>query len=122
MECFSVYADEIEGRLDADYYFFIKKNKLQSKYRLVKIKEFCEVKDGDHNKLPPQFITNEREGCRYLRAQDLEDGEILSLDPIYITKDYFERIPRSHIKPGYFLFSIMASVGSAAVVPNKFNI
>jgi type I restriction enzyme S subunit len=46
----------------------------------------------------------------------------MSDNAIYINKEYFTLIKRSHIRPGYFLFSIMASVGNVAVVPNNFSI
>ena len=78
------------------------------------------VKDGDHNKLPVEFIDSPNEGVRYLRAQDLREGEILADAPIFVKREYFESLPRSHIKPGYFLFSIMASIGNIAVVPEGF--
>jgi restriction endonuclease S subunit len=50
----------------------------------------------------------------------LREGEILSDSPIFVNREYFESIPRSHIKAGYFLFSIMASIGNVAVVPDNF--
>jgi restriction endonuclease S subunit len=51
----------------------------------------------------------------------LREGEILSDYPIFVKREYFESIPRSHIKTGYFLFSIMASIGNIAVVPDDFT-
>jgi type I restriction enzyme, S subunit len=79
------------------------------------------VRDGDHNRLPDEeIVQNGGEGVRYLRAQDLQDGTITAADPVYITRRYYESIPRSHIRPGYLLFSIMGSVGNQAIVPNGF--
>lgn len=77
----------------------------------------CFISDGDHSQLPSEHITEEANGIRYLRAQDLRDGTIISEKPIYVTREYFNTIPRSHIKPNYLLFSVMASIGSVAVVP-----
>lgn len=78
------------------------------------------VRDGDHNQLPSDEIRSAADGIRYLRSQDLCDGEITAKDAIYISKDYYSKIQRSHIKPGYLLFSIMASIGNSAIVPDDF--
>ncbi|MGH8646004.1 MAG: hypothetical protein ACREX4_16720 [Gammaproteobacteria bacterium] len=48
------------------------------------------------------------------------EGEITADAPIYVTRRYFATVKRSHIEPGYLLFSIMASVGNSAVVPAGF--
>lgn len=80
------------------------------------------VRDGDHNRLPDEEIVRDAtEGVRYLRAQDLKDGEITADDPVYITRRYYESIVRSHIRPGQLLFSIMGSVGNQAIVPDSFS-
>ncbi len=46
---------------------------------------------------------------------------ITSNSAIYITKRYFETIPRSHIHSGCLLFSIMGSIGNQAIVPINFG-
>ena len=79
------------------------------------------MRDGDHNRLPDSEITTANEGARYLRAQDLCEGELTAADPIYVTPRYLATVERSHIRPGYLLFSIMASVGNSAVVPADFQ-
>lgn len=114
---FTIKRIEIEGRLDPIYY--IRKNELVGlkHIRLEKIGKHFFVKDGDHDKLPADAVTNELEGFRYLRAQDLKDNKIISEKPIYVTKKYFESVRRCHIYPNDLLFSIMASVGATAVVP-----
>lgn len=114
---FTIKRSEIEGRLDPIYY--IRKNELVGlkHIRLEKIGKHFFVKDGDHDKLPADAVTNKLEGFRYLRAQDLKDNKIISEKPIYVTKKYFESVRRCHIYPNDLLFSIMASVGATAVVP-----
>lgn len=122
MEVFIVDRNEIVDRFDP-IFFLLKKKVFDSfKFDKYKISDLCEVRDGDHNKLPIKYITTKGNGIRYLRAQDLKNGEIDSSNPIYISKEYFNTIPRSHINPGYFLFSIMATIGSTAVVPANFDI
>ena len=50
----------------------------------------------------------------------LKDGVITDEAPIYVSRRYFETLGRSHIKPGHLLFSIMASIGNCAVVPDGY--
>jgi len=110
---------EIKER--ADVVFFASSNWLaRSPFPRAAVGDYFDVRDGDHNRLPDEEITSADVGIRYLRAQDLRDGEIVSEDPIYITPKYFATVKRSHIKPGYLLFSIMASIGNSAVVPAQF--
>ena len=71
--------------------------------------------------MPDSEVTTAAEGARYLRAQDLCEGEITADDPIFVTQRYLATIARSHIKPGYLLFSIMASIGNCAIVPSNFQ-
>jgi len=118
MKYFSILSGEIEGRLDPSYYTLQFKNMGRTLYPLKLIKEVCTIRDGDHNILPIEYISTEKEGVRYLRAQDLKAGEIISENSVYVSKEYFSSIPRSHIKPSYFLFSIMATIGSIAVAPD----
>ncbi|MFH1109998.1 MAG: restriction endonuclease subunit S [Planctomycetota bacterium] len=85
------------------------------------MRDYFHVRDGDHNRLPDEEIVhNSAEGVRYLRAQDLQDGTITAADPVYVTQRYYETISRSHIRPGYLLFSIMGSIGNQAIVPEGF--
>jgi restriction endonuclease S subunit len=107
----------------SDVVFFAASSRIgRSKFPLTKIGLHFWVRDGDHNRLPDEEIATEDSGIRYLRAQDLKEGEITSNDSVYITKQYFSSVERSHIKPGYLLFSIMASIGNSAVVPEDFSI
>ena len=119
---FTVKRSEIEGRLDPVYY--IRKNEIVglNHLRLEKIGKYFFVKDGDHDKLPDDAVSDEKNGFRYLRAQDLKENKIISEKPIYVTKKYFESVRRCHIYPNDLLFSIMASVGATAVVPNNYSI
>jgi type I restriction enzyme, S subunit len=91
-----------------------------AKFPLSTIGDHFYVRDGDHAQLPDEEIRTAADGIRYLRSQDLCEGEITSKDAIYISSSYFNKLPRSHIKPGYLLFSIMASIGNSAVVPDGF--
>ena len=109
----------VSERFDADYQRLINSTIFNFKYPLRTVEKMFSIKDGDHNKLPEEEISDISNGVRYLRVQDLKEGQIISENPIYISKRYYDSIARSHIKSGYILFSIMASVGSVAVFPNN---
>ncbi len=118
---FLVNYDELQERLDPVFYCLIK-HEFKFQYPLAKIKRFFSIRDGDHSKFPAEMNVNEITGIRYLRAQDLKEGEINSENPIYVSRDYFETIKRSHIYPNYILFSIMASIGDMLVVPKDYPV
>ena len=118
---FLVNSSELQGRLDAMFYHLVK-HEFKFKYPLVKTKRFFSVRDGDHSKFPVEQTANATTGIRYLRAQDLKEGEISSEDPVYVSEDYFETVKRSHIYPDYILFSIMASIGGMLVVPKNYPV
>lgn len=117
--CFAVRRGDIKERIDANY-FSLSSWVEFAKFPLVKISQYFEVRDGDHNRLPDEEITDAENGIRYLRAQDLKEGTITNEAPVYITRRYYETVKRSHIKPNYLLFSIMASIGNSAIVPDGF--
>ncbi len=108
---------EIKDRLDSEYYIALKKITYDYVFPLVKVGTLFHIRDGDHSKFPQKHSSNSQNGIRYLRAQDLQEGQIISDNPVYVSREYYETIPRSHIKPGYILFSIMGTVGSVAVFP-----
>ena len=119
---FIVNKSELEYRFDPNYLKIKKEIVSNFKFSLEKIGHSFIIKDGDHDKLPENAISNAEEGRRYLRAQDLKDDKIIDDKPIYITEDYFNKIKRCHIYPGDLLLSIMASVGAASIVPADFPI
>lgn len=110
---------EITNRTDAEYYDLIFNISSKSVFPKHSIGSQFDITDGDHNKFPPEHVSDELNGIRYLRSQDLKDGEIIDLKPVFISKEYFKKIQRSEIKSGYILFSIMASVGSVAIYPEN---
>lgn len=119
---FIIQRSELEGRIDPVYSLNKKAFVSTFIYPLVKIGSEFIVKDGDHDKLPPKEISDKESGKRYLRSQDLKDNLIIENNPIYISEKYFQKISRCHIYPGDLLISIMASVGSSAIVPDDYPV
>jgi len=120
-QIFILSKSSVEERYDPIYYIQ-KSNLKESKFPLVKIGKSFIIKDGDHDKLPQNEISDKENGFRYLRSQDLKENEIISERPIYISEFYFNKVKRCHIYPKDLLFSIMASVGATAIVPDDFPI
>ncbi|HAO07497.1 MAG TPA: hypothetical protein DCQ50_10990 [Chryseobacterium sp.] len=119
---FIINRSELEGRVDPIYYNYKKTLFINFKHPLEKLGNSFIIKDGDHDKLPSDSISNFEDGKRYLRAQDLKDNQLSNENPVYITEEYFNKVTRCHIYPGDLLLSIMASIGASAIVPYDYPI
>jgi len=119
---FLINRSELDGRFDPIYYKM--KNGLikNFKFPLDKLGNSFFIKDGDHDKLPESAISDSINGRRYLRSQDLKANTIIDENPIYVNDEYFQCVKRCHIFPGDLLFSIMASLGATAIVPDNYPI
>jgi len=82
-----------------------------------KLSDFAKVSDGDHSKFPD----NQKSEIRYLRAKDIKDNFLLNNDPIFISKNYFDKQKRSHIRELNILMSIMGSIGDITITPLGFK-
>lgn len=116
MECFKVYVNEIEGRIDSYYYRpeFVQFEKRIKKLRWKKIKNLSfDLKNGS----TPSGGIFEDSGIPFFRSQDfnLFDFEIKQ----YITKQFHEKLNRSSIKNGDILLAVVgATLGVVGYVPN----
>ncbi|MBW8326913.1 MAG: restriction endonuclease subunit S [Prolixibacteraceae bacterium] len=119
---FLIKQSELDGRYDPTFYKLKEKVLSNFKFPLEKIGNSFFVKDGDHDKLPANAIADSSNGKRYLRSQDLKGNTIIDENPIFVTDEYFQCVKRCHIYPGDLLFSIMASLGATAIVPESYPI
>ncbi|MFV0231537.1 restriction endonuclease subunit S [Empedobacter falsenii] len=104
-------------RIDSE--FFKKEfltNDLQKFETIYKLDSVAKISDGDHSKFPE----NQKEEVRYLQAKDIKDYFIEDNNPVYISKKYFDKNKRSHIKEENVILSIMGSVGDIAITPKGF--
>ncbi len=108
---------EVTDRFDCEYFSLISAFTSKSIYPSHSIGSNFHIRDGDHNKFPPEHNSDAINGVRYLRSQDIKDDKIIDENPIYVSREYFSKLKRSEIKSGYILFSIMASVGGVVVYP-----
>jgi type I restriction enzyme S subunit len=119
---FFLNRSELDDRYDVLYYKLKETILKKFKFPIAKVGNSFFVKDGDHDKLPDSAITQSDNSRRYLRAQDLKGNKIICENPVYVTEEYFQTVKRCHIYPGDLLFSIMASIGSTAIVPKDYPI
>jgi type I restriction enzyme S subunit len=114
------YTDVLEARrYDAEYfkpeYLEVFNNKNHIKFETLN--HIAKVSDGDHAKFPD----NQKSEVRYLRAKDIKDNFLLNDDPVFVSKDYFSKQKRSHIKGLNILMSIMGSIGDITITPESFE-
>ncbi len=118
-----IQKSQLEGaiRIDAEYYQseYLDVSKKLNALETIALGNFCKIADGDHSAIPG-FV--ETDGIRYLRAKDLQDFFIDDSDAVFIDKEYFRKIKRSHIKPLDIVLSIMGTVGNIAVVSPQYGI
>lgn len=117
-----IQKSQLEGanRIDAEYYQmkYLDIYRKLSELKTITLSEFCRIADGDHSKIPG-FV--ESDGIRYLRAKDLHRFFIDDSDSVFISKDYFQKIKRSHIKPLDIVLSIMGTVGNLAIILSEYG-
>ena len=117
MECFAVYTDEIEGRIDCHFYKpeFIELEKNLSKLKGKSIKDISfDLKNGS----TPAGGFFEKEGIPYFRSQDFKlfDFEINQ----YIKESFHKKLKRSSIKAGDVLLAVVgATLGVVGYVPDN---
>lgn len=111
--------DNSEIRIDSE--FFQKKyldfKVFLQKKETNKIGILAKVSDGDHSKFPD----NQSDEVRYLQAKDIKNHFIENSNPVFISKDYFDKNKRSHVKEENVILSIMGSVGDIAITPKGFK-
>jgi len=106
-------------RFDSEYFqkIHLKTSNLLKKFKIVKVSEIAKVSDGDHSKFPD----NQKQEVKYLQAKDIKNYFLEEDNPVYISKDYFLKNPRSHIEGENILLSIMGTVGDITITPKDFE-
>jgi restriction endonuclease S subunit len=74
MECFTIYADKIEGRIDPHYYrpeFYELEKKLDSlKWKIVKLADIFEINRGGSPRPIHKFFTTDENGVNWIKIGD----------------------------------------------------
>ncbi len=117
MQCFKVYRDEIEGRLDP-YYYLPKHKILFGKYEIKSLQDISNnITDGDHGN--PKY-SGDNEGIPYLRVVDVKHNEINYKSIKNITLDYAKKLYKScYANYNDLLISIVGTLGVSILYKNK---
>lgn len=117
MECFIVYSNEIEGRLDAFYYNpeFID---IDKKIKPLKCKKIQDISLDLKNGSTPTGGVFEKEGIPYFRSQDFNLFDFKFRQ--FITPEFHKQLIRSTIKSGDVLIAVVgATLGVVGYVPDE---
>ncbi len=121
MECFKVFANEIEGRIDPYYHSKIfKENEKQiksSKFGIKTLKQISKkIVDGPFGS---QLKVEEyvSEGIPLIRVKNIKNEELQEEGFVYITREKQNQLKRSKVKPNDVILTKAGSIGNACLFP-----
>lgn len=122
-QIFTVYSDEIEGRIDPSFYrpeiFVLAKQMKKSHYKLEDL--ITNLSGGATPKIADDFYMDEG-GIPFLRVQNITDNGIDLEDVKFIKSEvHNSMLKRSQLKSGDIIFTITGRIGSASLVPDNFE-
>jgi len=126
MECFAVYVDEIEGRIDPYYYKpdFVELEKKVLKKTNKQLGDFIETLSSGatpSRKMDDTLYTDEKEGIPFLRVQNISENGLNLEDVKFITKNVHNNsLKRSQVSEDNLLITITGRIASSCVVPKGF--
>ena len=127
MECFSVLANEIGGRIDPHFYrpeFLELEKRVKAKSNKVLGDFIINVSSGatPSRKKDDELYTDEEEGIPFLRVQNITENGLVLEDVKFITKEVHEiQLKRSQVKEDNLLITITGRIASSCVVPQGFE-
>jgi hypothetical protein len=121
MECFAVYADEIEGRIDPHFYkpefielfsiFQKKENKIKKLFELSK-----KIVDAPHER--PEFS---EVGVKCILIQQLKADGISEDDIKFISEDYHNKLKSTKLdKNDLLMVRIGVTTGTTSIVEDNY--
>jgi len=118
MECFKVYANEIEGRIDPAFYSIGLKHIKANITNLIKIKDIAEIQGGFAFK----SIEYINKGVPLVRIQNITDGEIELTDTVFVEEKYKKDLVRFLLNENDILIAMTgATIGKIGRI-NKNNL
>nr|VFK38745.1 MAG: type I restriction enzyme M protein [Candidatus Kentron sp. TC] len=107
-------------RLDSEYYRpeYLHQERAIERILHERLDALGDVSDGNHISIAEQFSET---GIRYLRGKDLSDFFVSDSDPIFIPKNTYKSLRRSHMMPGDVLLGIVATIGTVSLVTDRFG-
>ena len=114
-ECFTIYADEVENRIDPHFYrpeFWLIKNLEKSKWKTLKLGDLIEkINYGASVKAYPKGE------IPFLRIQNLQENKVKLDNLVYAKKS--ELMDSDYVNEGDFLISRSGTIGVVARVPKE---
>lgn len=124
MECFTVLADEIEGRIDSFYYkpeFREFDKKIHNKWsKLKRINEISKVICGPFGS-SIMVKDYKPEGVPLIRISNIDEDHLSKRDIIFISKDLSEKLKSYIVKKGDIIISQRGTLGLAVQVDDSFD-
>lgn len=124
MECFTVYSDEIDGRIDPFYYKpkFVEFDKKISKgkFKLKEVKEIAKVICGPFG----SSITVKDykiEGVPLIRISDIDEDHLSKENIIYISKELSEKLKSYIVRKNDLIISQRGTLGLAVKIDEDFD-
>ena len=122
MECFTIWSEDIVGRIDPYFYFSkVKTEKILSntKYPLVRFGDTClEIRKGIFNLKSKDY---KLEGVPFIRISDIQDGGLNSSNIAYISEEANEREKRTQLKPGDLVFAKIGTIDRVGILPSTYS-
>ena len=123
MECFIVYSDKIEGRIDPFYYKpeFIRfyQQVKRTKFEIKSIDEIAErITSGATPLSKGNAYTSKEEGIPFIRSGDINEDNKINFDEVlYVKRDIHDKLlRRSKLKKGDILIAIVgATIGQVSI-------
>jgi len=126
-ECFTIYADEIENRIDPHFYRseFLELEKNVAKKTNKNLGDFIVSISGGatpSREKDDELYTDEENGIPFLRVQNITENGLILDDVKFITKEVHEtELKRSQVKQDNLLITITGRIASSCVVPKGFE-
>ncbi len=123
---FKVYRNEIEGRIDSNYYkpFYMDlvKELNDFKYPIIKLEDIIkDLSGGSTPKVDGDYYTTKGKGIPFLRVQNITKKGLMLENVKYIKKDVHEtKLKRSQLRENDIVFTITGRIGHAVVIPKGF--
>lgn len=105
-------------RFDAEFFQpnYLAQQDAITRSKHATLNQVAAISDGNHVAISESYCDD---GVRYLRGQDLKDFFIADSDPIFIPYPEYDRLKRSHMKPGDVLVGIVGTIGSVGLVTDR---
>ena len=94
---------------------------IDPKWPLLSINDICAIGDGNHSSNYPKASEMVVSGVPFIRASNLNDGNIDAKDMKFISAEKHALLKKGHLKAGDVLFSNRGEIGKVALVDARFD-